>query len=592
MLRLCRLCACCVVLACVSLRAFAQSPSTAPPALVSPAPVPAKHGMVVSIQHDASDAGLEMLRQGGNAVDAAVAVGFALAVTYPQAGNLGGGGFMLVRMHTGRAHFIDYREEAPAAASADMYLDANKNVVPGMSTSTLKAVGIPGTVAGLAYAEKTYGKLGLAGVMAPAIRLATDGYILPEEEANTMATSRALARFAGSRHLFQRDGNPYKAGERWVQPELAATLKRIATNPETFYRGDMAKEIAAAVQKGGGLITETDLAAYRVHDRSPLIGHYRGYEIVTSPPASSGGIALIEILNMLSGYDLAQVGGDRSPAQVHLIVEAFRRAYMDRNEYLGDPDFVTMPLAAMASPEYAAAWRATIDPVKASPSATLVRPAGFLPPPPAAGDAVHESHETTHFSVVDAEGNAVSSTYTLNGFYGCGALAGRLGFVLNNEMDDFTSKPGAPNMFHLIQGPANAIAPHKRPLSSMTPTIVVKNGKAVLVTGSPGGSTITTSVANDIVSIVDNGLNVQQAADAPRFHHQFLPDVVQVDRWFPLAKLTALRAAGYATNRDDVADGKDPGVWGDVESIYIDPKTNVRYGADDQRHTFGKAAGY
>ncbi|GAC1429183.1 MAG: gamma-glutamyltransferase [Acidobacteriaceae bacterium] len=548
--------------------------------------------MVVSIQHDASDAGLEMLRHGGNAVDAAVAVGFALAVTYPQAGNLGGGGFMLVRMHTGQAHFIDYREEAPAAASADMYLDAGKNVVPGMSTSTLKAVGIPGTVAGFVYAEKTYGKLGLATVMAPAIRLARDGYILPEEEANTMATSRALARFAESRHLFQRDGTPYKAGERWIQPELAATLRRIATNPDTFYRGEMAKEIAEAVQKGGGLMTEADLAAYKVHDRAPLTGHYRGYEIVTSPPPSSGGITLIEILNMLSGYDLAKLGADRSPAQVHTIVEAFRRAYMDRNEYLGDPDFVTMPLGAMASPKYASAWRATIDPVKASPSSTLVRPVGFLPPPPVGGDSVQESYETTHFSVVDAEDNAVSNTYTLNGFYGCGALAGGLGFVLNNEMDDFTSKPGAPNMFHLIQGPANAIAPHKRPLSSMTPSILVKNGKAVLVTGSPGGSTITTSVANDIISIVDNGLNVQQAADAPRFHHQFQPDVIQVDRWFPLTEIPALRAAGYATNRDDVADGKDPGVWGDLESIYIDPKTNVRYGADDQRHTFGKASGY
>lgn len=568
-----------------------KAPHTVAP-LVSPPPVAGKHGMVVSIEKNASDAGLEMLKAGGNAVDAAVAVGFALAVTYPQAGNLGGGGFMLIRMHTGQAHFVDYREEAPAAASPDMYLDAEKKVIPGMSTGTAKAIGIPGTVAGLAYAEKTYGKLGLAKVMQPAIRLATEGFILPEEPAQTMATSRALARFPESRHLFQRDGNPYKAGDRWVQPELAKTLQRIAANPDAFYHGDMAQELADAIQKQGGIVTTADLASYKVKDRTPLTGHYRGYEIVTSPPPSSGGITLIEILNILSGYDLPKFGADRSPAQVHYIVEAFRRAYMDRNEYLGDPDFVSMPLAQLASEKYAAAWRASIDPVKASPSATLERPAGFLPPPPTSGDTIHESHQTTQFSVVDSDGNTVSNTYTLNGYFGCGALAGNLGFVLNNEMDDFTAKPGVPNMFHLIQGPANAIEPHKRPLSSMTPTIVVKNGKALLVTGSPGGSTIITTVANDIISVLDNGLNVQQAADAPRFHHQYLPDVIQVDRWFPLPVLAALRPDGYATNRDDVADGKDPGVWGDVESIYIDPKTHVRYGANDSRHTFGAADGY
>lgn len=562
------------------------------PPLPNPPPVAAKHGMVVSIEKNASQAGLEMLKDGGNAVDAAVAVGFALAVTYPQAGNIGGGGFMLIRMHNGQSHFVDYREEAPAAASPDMYLDAQKNVVPGMSTATAKAIGIPGTVAGLAYAEKTYGKLGLAKVMAPAIRLATEGYILPEEIASSMATSRALARFPDSKKHFQRDGNPYKAGDRLVQPELAATLKRIAANPDVFYHGDMAEELAAAIQTDGGLITKADLASYKVKDRTPLTSNYRGYQIVTSPPPSSGGITLIEILNILSGYDLHKLGPDRSPAQVHTIVEAFRRAYMDRNEYLGDPDFVKMPLAQLSSPQYATAWRASIDPVKATPSATLVRPAGFLPPPPTSGDTVHESQQTTQFSVVDGEGDAVSNTYTLNGFFGCGALAGNLGFVLNNEMDDFTSKPGVPNMFHLIQGPANAIEPHKRPLSSMTPTIVVKNGRPLLVTGSPGGSTIITTVANDIISVLDNGLNVQQAADAPRFHHQYLPDVVQVDRWFPIPVLQDLRPEGYTTNHDDVADGKDPGVWGDVESIYVDPKSHEILGADDQRHHFGAAAGY
>jgi gamma-glutamyltranspeptidase/glutathione hydrolase len=581
--------------------------------IVSPPPTLAKHAMVVSIHHDASDAGLAMLKQGGNAVDAAVAVGFALAVVFPQAGNLGGGGFMLIRMHTGQAHFLDYREKAPAAATADMYLDAQKNVIPGLSTLGYKAIGVPGTVAGLVYAEKTYGKLTLAKVMAPAIKLATAGCILPEEVADNIRTSRNLAKFPESRHLYQRDGNFLKPGDRMIQPELAATLKRIAADSDTFYKGTMAAEIAASIQKGGGLITAADLAAYEVKDRAPLTGSYRGYDIVTAPPPSSGGIVLLEILNILSGYDLAHTGndvvdalskslknvtaydmahaGDRTPQQVHLIVEAFRRAYMDRADYLGDPDFVQMPLKQMASPDYAAAWRATIDPLKPSPSATLARPAGFLPPPPKVASSP-EPTQTTHFSVVDAEGNAVASTYTLNSYFGSGVTAGSLGFVLNNEMDDFTSKPGVPNQFKLIQSPANAIAPGKRPLSAMTPTIVLKDGKPLLVLGSPGGATIITTVANDIISILDNGLNVQQAADAPRFHHQYLPDAIQVEKAFPLDVLDKLKAAGYTVTRTDEADEHNPGVWGSSEMIYIDPKTHTLMGGDDQRHKFGKAAGY
>jgi len=561
-----------------------------PYAIVSPPPTPAKHAMVVSIHHDASDAGLAMLKQGGNAVDAAVAVGFALAVVFPQAGNLGGGGFMLIRMKSGNAHFLDYREKAPAAATADMYLDAQKNVVPGLSTLGYKAIGVPGTVAGLVYAEKTYGKLTLAKVMAPAIKLASEGCILPEEVANNIRTARNLAQFPESRHLYQRDGNFYKPGDLMLQPELAATLKRIAADPTTFYKGSMAAEIAASVQKGGGLITSADLAGYEVKDRAPLYGSYRGYDIVTAPPPSSGGIVLLEILNILSGYDLAKMA-DRTPQQVHLIVEAFRRAYMDRNDYLGDPDFVSMPLKQMADPAYAAAWRSSIDPVKPSPSATLVRPAGFMPPPPKV-ESSPEPTQTTHFSVVDAEGNAVASTYTLNSYFGSGVTAGSLGFVLNNEMDDFTSKVGVPNQFKLIQGPANAIAPGKRPLSAMTPTIVLKDGKPLLVLGSPGGSTIITTVANDIISILDNGLNVQQAADAPRFHHQFLPDAIQVEKAFPLDVLDKLKADGYTVTRNNEADEKNPGVWGVSEMIYIDPKTGTLLGADDQRHKFGKAAGY
>jgi gamma-glutamyltranspeptidase/glutathione hydrolase len=583
----------CSALFAVAFCTFAQSsaPATNPYRIVSPPPAQAKHAMVVTIHHCASDAGVEVLKQGGNAVDAAVAVGFALAVVHPQAGNIGGGGFMLIRMHTGETHFLDYREKAPAAATANMYLDANGKVVPGLSTRGYKAIGVPGSVAGLTYAQKHFGKLTLKQDMAPAIKLARDGYVLSEEEAHSVAAARNLPQFADSRRIFQRDGNFYKAGDKFVQPELARTLERIAADPATFYHGDMARELAAFLQKGDGLITAADLAAYEVKERTPLTGNYRGYDIITAPPPSSGGIVLLEILNILSGYDLGKLH-DRSPDQVHLITEAFRRAFMDRADYLGDPDFAVLPITQMASPKYAAAWRASIDPVKPTPSALLVRPAGFLPPPPAAKAPAHEPDQTTHFSVVDAEGNAVASTYTLNNSFGSGITAGSLGFLLNDEMDDFTSAPGQPNMYGLIQSAANSIAPGKRPLSAMTPTMVLKDGKLRLVLGSPGGPTIITTVANDIISIVDNGLNVQQAADAPRFHHQYLPDVLQVEKAFPLDVVEKLRVDGYTVSRANEADKHSPGVWGDSEMIYVEPKTGMLLGGQDQRHHFGKAAGY
>lgn len=576
--------------------------------------------MVVSLHHDATDAGVAVLHQGGNAVDAAVAVGFALAVVYPAAGNIGGGGFMLIRPGGSgslikgsdmQPRFLDYREKAPGAASADMYLDAAKNVIPKMSTVGSKASGVPGTVAGLTYAEKTYGRLGLKKVMAPAIQLARQGFVLSEEEARTMH-SGVLAQFPESKRIFQRDGDFYKAGETFKQPELARTLERIASDPEDFYKGKLAAEIAAFEKGSGGLITADDLAAYQVKEREPLVGHYRGLEVLTSPPPSSGGIVLLEILNILEGYDMKRLAypvpplgpsGDRSPAQVHYITEAFRRAYMDRGDYLGDPDFNTMPLKQMADPAYAAAWRRTIDPVKPSPSATLRRPEGFMPEPPKVPTApTYESQETTHFSVVDADGNAVSSTYTLNFGYGSGVTVAGLGFLLNDEMDDFASKMGVPNGFGLIQGPANAIAPGKRPLSSMTPTIVseavrcaglgCKPGSVRLVLGSPGGSTIITTVANDLVSVVDNGLDIQQAADAPRFHHQFLPDVLQFEKRFPVEVVAAMKTAGYTTTREAEFDEKSAGVWGDSELIARDPKTGELTGGQDKRHHFGKAAGY
>jgi gamma-glutamyltranspeptidase/glutathione hydrolase len=567
------------------------------------APVRTAHAMVVSVHHDATDAGVNVLREGGNAVDAAVAVGFALAVVHPIAGNLGGGGFMLIRpgskrLAGGAAKFLDYREKAPAAASANMYLDAKGNVVKGMSMEGAKASGVPGTVAGLTYAEATYGRLGLKKVMRPAIRLAKYGFVLNADEAG-MLHSPMLGRFAVSKKVFQRDGNFYKAGERFKQPELAATLERIAADPAEFYKGKMAGEIAAFEAANDGLITADDLAAYKVKERMPLVGQYRGLEVLTSPPPSSGGIVLLETLNILGGYDLAGAGKDRSPQQVHLIAEAFRRAYMDRGDYLGDPDFNTMPLKQMADPAYAAAWRATIDPVKATPSAELVRPAGFMPEPPKVDAAArHESPQTTHFSVVDAEGNAVSSTYTLNFGFGSGVTVAGLGFLLNDEMDDFASKMGVPNGFGLIQGPANSIAPGKRPLSSMTPTIVSQPGrggrigKVWLVLGSPGGSTIITTVANDLISIVDNGLDVQAAADAPRFHHQYLPDVLQFEKTFPPGVVEAMKARGYKTAQESEFDLKTPGSWGDSELIARDPKTGMLMGGQDKRHSFGKAAGY
>ncbi len=555
------------------------------------------HAMVVTIQHNASDAGLEILKQGGNAVDAAVATGFALAVTLPQAGNLGGGGFLLIRLakDSGPGHFLDFREKAPAAATADMYLDATGKVIPNLSTLGYKAIGVPGSVAGLAYAQKHFGKLTLAQDMAPAIRLATEGYVLSAEEAKYFH-AKPLTQFPESHKIFQRNGNYYAAGDTFKQPELAATLRTLAANPDDFYHGTIAKKLAADIQSHGGLITEADLSTYNVVDRQPLTGTYSAkgvtYSIVTSPPPSSGGIVLLETLNILSGYNLPDLGPDRSPAQVNLITEAFRRAYMDRADYLGDPDYNTMPLQQMADPAYAAAWRKSIVPGHATPSATLVRPAGFLPPPPAATPDHHESTQTTHFSIVDSDGNAVAMTYTLNGLFGCGATATGLGFVLNNEMDDFSSKPGTPNMFGLIQGPANAIAPGHRPLSSMTPTIILRSGKVAMVLGSPGGSTIITTVANDFLSTVLNGLTIQQAADAPRFHHQYLPDRLEVEKAFPLATVEALKLMGYKVSRANEADDTNPGVWGDSELIAVDPITGKLTGGQDSRHTFGKAASY
>jgi len=549
-------------------------------------PTRTSHAMVVTVHHLATDAGVEILREGGNAIDAAVATGFALAVVHPAAGNIGGGGFMLIRLHTGKATFLDYREKAPAAATADMYLDAKGNVLPDASVVGYKAIAVPGSVAGLAYAEKKYGRLDLKRVMQPAITLARDGFVLSTEEAAELHDP-PLAQFTESKHIFERDGNFYQPGEFFRQPELARTLERIADNPDSFYRGDLARELARDIRKGGGLVTERDLAAYEVKEREPVIGTYGGtykdYTVISAPPPSSGGIALIEALNILDGYNLSRLG-DRTPAEMHLIVEAYRRAYMDRSDYLGDPDFAKIPTDQLLDSKYAAAWRKGIDEDQATPSANLRRPAGFLPPPPQA-IKIPDHPNTTHYSVVDADGTAVSVTTTLNNSFGSAVTADGLGFLLNDEMDDFAAKQGVPNLYGLIQGPANAIAPGKRPLSSMTPTIVLKDGKLSMVLGSPGGGRIITTVANIFLSAADQGLNIQQAVDAPRFHHQYLPDVLYLEPGFPEATTAGLEALGYKLNNGEHS-------WSDGECIAINPKTGQLEAGQDHRHHYGKAAGY
>jgi gamma-glutamyltranspeptidase / glutathione hydrolase len=565
-----------------------------PPASAATQPVRSEHAMVVSFHELASQVGVDIMQKGGNAVDAAVATGFALAVVLPPAGNIGGGGFMLIRMADGQAHFLDYREKAPAAATRDLYLDADGNVIKGASEIGYKSIGVPGSVAGLTYAEQHWGKLSLKQVMAPAIKLARDGYALTWSEAQGLH-DHFLAQFPESRRVFQRDGNFYQPGEVFRQPDLARTLERIANNPGDFYHGSLARELAAAMQKGGGLITADDLAHYEIKEREPVRGTYRGYEVISAPPPSSGGTVLIESLNILEGYDLAAMQ-NRSAESIHFTVEAFRRAFFDRAEFLGDPDFSKIPVAQLIDKRYAAAWRDSIDPEHASPSKELKRPANFselerfaaLHPPAA---APHESNHTTHYSVIDADGNAVAVTTTINDWFGSRVTADGLGFLLNDEMDDFSAKPGVPNSDGLIQGSANAIGPGKRPLSSMTPTIVAHDGKTVMVLGSPGSSKIITTVANVLMGVVDYGMNIQEAVNAPRFHHQWLPDVIMVEKWFSPDTVNLLEHMGY-----QVQIGLHEGThvapyWSDAECIAIDEKTGTREGASDGRN-HGKAIGY
>jgi gamma-glutamyltranspeptidase/glutathione hydrolase len=536
-------------------------------------PVRARHGMVVAMEAIAADVGVSVLQKGGNAIDAAVSVGFALAVTHPFAGNLGGGGYMLIRLADGRTTFIDFREQAPEKASHDMYLDAGGNLTRE-SIEGWRSSGVPGTVRGFEIAVKKYGRRTWAENMAPAVELASKGFAVSYPLAEGLKGSRSLANSPESKRIFQKDGAFYDVGETLVQPELASTLRRISANgPNEFYEGETAARFADEMAKHGGLITRPDLKGYKAIERTPLSGTYKNYTVISAPPSSSGGIVLLEMLGILQGSGYEK-GGAGSASSIHYLAETMRRAYADRNEYLGDPDFVKVPVAGLLDPAYLTKLRGSIDPERATPS-TEVRP----------GRPVgSESMETTHYSVVDAEGNAVAVTYTLNGGYGNGITVPGLGFLLNNEMDDFSSKPGSPNMFGLVQGENNAIAPHKRPLSAMTPTILLKDGKLFMTVGAPGGSRIPTAVLQVILNVVDFGMNVQDAIDAPRIHHQWLPDRLSLERGISPDTVALLKSRGYDV---DYAPGV---VLAQTAAIVSDG--GWLQGGSDGRSAAGKAVGY
>ena len=500
-------------------------------------PVRAKRGMVVTRERHATDAGIKVLEAGGNAVDAAVAVGFALAVTHPSAGNIGGGGFMLIRLADGRTTFLDFRERAPGAASRNMYLDAAGKPTQD-SVLGYRAAGVPGSVRGFEYASQHYGKLKWAELVAPAVELAAKGFPLSYAQAQGLH-SRGLDQFPESRRVFQRDGNFYQPGELFVQADLARTLERIERQgAKDFYEGETARLLAQDMKEHGGLITLDDLKAYKAIERKPLTGSYRGYQIVTAPLPSSGGIGILQMLAMLEPTGFEK-GGAGSASSVHFMVEAMRRYFADRAAYLGDGDFGKVPVTPMLDSAYIAKLRASIDPERATPSSE-VRAGKF---------AGYESYETTHYSVADGDGNIAIVTYTLNGGYGSKVTARGLGFLLNNEMDDFAAKPGQPNMYGLIQGEANAIAPHKTPLSAMTPTILLKDGKPVLALGSPGGPTIINTVLEVIVNFLDFHMNVQDAVNWPRFHHQWMPDDVRMEPGWSPDTVALLESRGYQVRR-------------------------------------------
>ncbi|EBN8527844.1 gamma-glutamyltransferase [Salmonella enterica] len=538
-------------------------------------PVRATQGMVASVDAMATQVGVDILKQGGNAVDAAVAVGYALAVTHPQAGNLGGGGFMLLRTKDGATTAIDFREMAPAGATRDMFLDEQGNPDSKKSLTSPLASGTPGTVAGLSLALEKYGSLPLNSVVRPAIKLAQEGFIVNDALADDLKTygSEVLPHHENSKAIFWKDGEPLKKGDKLVQQDLANSLTMIAENgPDAFYKGEIARQIAQQMQQNGGLITTDDLAAYQAVERTPVSGEYRGYQIFSMPPPSSGGIHIVQILNILENFDIKKYGFGSADA-IQIMAEAEKYAYADRSEYLGDPDFVNVPWQALTSKAYAKSIAGQIDINKAKPSSEI-RPGKLAP---------YESDQTTHFSVVDKDGNAVAVTYTLNTTFGTGIVAGNTGILLNNQMDDFSAKPGVPNVYGLVGGEANAVGPKKRPLSSMSPTIVVKDGKTWLVTGSPGGSRIITTVLQMVVNTIDFGMNVAEATNAPRFHHQWLPDELRVEKGFSPDTLKLLEQKGQKVALKEA--------MGSTQSIMVGPDGEL-YGASDPRSVDDLTAGY
>ncbi len=553
------------------------------------AAVEAEHGLVASANFHASRAGADILRKGGNAVDAAVATAFVLAVVYPRAGNLGGGGFALVRLADGRSTSIDFRETAPAAAGRDLFLDEAHNVVPNRSTVGYLAAGVPGTVAGLALADSKYGsgRLTWAELIEPARRLAAQGFVVTPALAHDMRVSKGLLeQFPESRRVYLRDGRFYRSGDLFRQPDLAATLARLQRQgPREFYTGKTASLIADEMAAHGGLIKRSDLANYHAVEREPLRGSYRGYEVLTMPPPSSGGIALLQMLGMLEPYDVGALGLN-SAAKIHLFAEVMRRAFRDRAQFLGDPDFVSVPVNTLLDRSYIAQRMTDFDADHETSNDRL----------PSGPSVAHESLDTTHLSVVDTVGNAVSITYTLNGLWGDGVTVRGAGVLLNNEMDDFAAKVGAKNMYGLVQGEANAIAPGKRPLSSMTPTIISKNGVPFLITGSPGGPTIINTVLLVITNVIDHGLTVTQAVDAPRFHHQWQPDRIDYEPFFTSPdSVGILRKEGYELATRTLYPNAPPTsahTWGDAETILVDPGTRLRLGANDLRSPDSAVAGW
>ena len=536
-------------------------------AQIAASPVVAPGGMVVSGEPFATRAGVEILAAGGNAVDAAVAVGFALAVTLPSAGNLGGGGFMVIHTAAGQEVAVDFREVAPRGASRDMYLGEDGKPVSARSRRGHLACGVPGTVAGLCHIQEKYGTLPLKAVLAPAMKLAREGFPVSRFLAASLRTSaRYLGAHAESRRVFLNSGKRWVEGDQFTQPDLLATLDRIASRGrDGFYGGKTAELIVAEMRAGGGLITAEDLAAYPVKERTPVKTSYRGYQIVSMPTPSSGGVALVQMLNVLEGYPLARLGPG-SEQTLHYLAESMRWAFRDRALYMGDPDFTPLPLKRLLSRSHGEKIRAHIG-VTAAVSQKIP---GLVSPPA-------EKEQTTHYSVMDRKGNAVACTYTLNGGYGSGVTVTGAGFLLNNEMDDFASAPGTPNMFGLLQGEANAVGPGKRPLSSMTPTLVLRDSTVLMVIGSPGGPTIINTVLQCIINVIDHGMNISQAVAAPRIHHQWMPDRIDHEPYgIGPDPARGLRARGHLLRRRSV--------MGDAHGITYDPKRRLFHGAADPRH--------